>query len=735
MAQLVNLKDGGQMTIEQAQGRVDREQALSKIYDNFCKQRDRWVAYRSASGIEEKWRKWERMYDGSHEEDHEVNVFVKTLMSGPTARGKDANRSRVVINIVRPKVDQAIGRYAEILLPTDDQNWGIKPPTVPDLAGVAADIDPNVIDMATGMPMHEVAGDIIKEAADRAKKMQDEIKDALDECDYNGECRKALMQGTRLGSGVMKGPFPTIRRSKKWTGGKMEINEKTAPTSAYRSCWHIWPDPGCGNNIHRGSGIYEARKVNRKELRQLIGVPGFFDDAIAKVLRQTPTKVQVMPDRKITRVDCDDEMYELWEYHGEIEPDDMETLTSGGEIENVLNVDYGMIVIVNDIIIGALESYNPDGSLPYDIWCHREQEDSPFGIGMPEELEHQQRVVKSAWRQVMDNAAAAAGYHIIFRKGAVVPQGQADREDYVISSRMVWEANDEIQDVSKAFAVMTVDMRVQELLTIVEAAMKFADQETNMPQLMGGERGTAPETVGGMQMLQANAQGPLRFRIKRWDDTITNGQIGRHFDYQMEYSEKEEIKGDFEVEARGATYLLERDIQAQATVGLPMLTANPRYARFIDEKREIEEILKSMRISSAILRTEEELAEVQKAEAESPQQDPRIVASETQLEIKGMDLQDKAQQRDFEATRNQQELALRAQTLEYNREREAAEFELGMTEASLNRDGTLLKLEAADSLSRDQTAAKMRMEALKIDNENARFNAEAALRTSTGQGI
>ena len=718
-----------------AQKKADRESRLSAIYEAFCKRRDEWIMFRRNSGIEDKWRKWEELYNGNHEEEAEINSFVNNLRNGPSTRRLAANRSRVVVNIVRPKVDQAVGRYAEILLPTDGKNWGIKVPAKPELAEIAKDKSPDVIDMRTGRPMYEVAELIMKDAEAKAKRMEETMEGVLGECDYNGECRKVLQSGTKLGTGIMKGPFPQTSRSKVWTAGPdgqavMQFNEKTVPVSKMRLCWDIYPDPACGNDIQRGSGIYEQRMVNAKELRNLIGVPGFFEDKIREVLKQDPKKVIIDNQRKVSRATTPDGMYQMWEYHGEINDEHMRDLTA--EWDDPLDNEFGMLVIVNDIIIGALESYNPDGRLPYDFWCHRDKDDSPWGDGMPEDLEHQQRVVKSAWRQVMDNAAAAAGYHLIFKKGMVTPYGQTEGQ-YTIESRMLWEANEEIEDVNKAMAVITIDMRVQELLAVVDAAMKFADQESNMPQLMGGERGTAPETVGGMQILQANAQGPLRFRIKRFDDTITNGQITGHYDWQMEYSEDMSIKGAFEIEARGSTHLLERDIQAQATMNLSGVTSNPRYIPHLDERLELEEILKAMRVNTRIMKPLEKVQEEQ-AQAQPPQ-DPKIVAATIAAQSKAAEIAERSAQREANAARDQAQLAIQAQQLDYNRDREQGEFIIAQTQAEIERNALLLKTDADLTLSREASAAKERLQAMKIDNDNALFNAEVAVKVAQGSGI
>lgn len=724
------------------ESQVERKEQLKQVYDVFVKRRDKWVAYRASSGVETSWRKWEKLYTGTYEDDTTGNSMMDVARNGPSMRTPGtANRSKLSINIVRPKVDQSVARHAEILLPTDDKNWGIYHTPSPELAEIANDTESQDIDANTGQPMAATAQSIIDRASKAAELMSVEIDDVLAACNYNGACREALTQGVKLGTGIIKGPFPVIRRSKSWSPGPdgvatMNHTQKIDPASKHVSVWNIYPDPSCGNDIHRGSGLFEKRPINRKELRALIGVPGYDEAAIREVLGQEPSRISAASNGKLSRNQSSDDMYELWEYHGEIEEDDMYTLTA--EQDKPLEVGYGMLAIVNDVIIGAMESYNPEACIPYDAWVYREDDESPFGIGLPDELEHQQRAVTGAWRQLMDNASAAAGYHVILKKGAVSPVG-GRQGSYELSSRMVWEANEEVEDIRTVFNVVTIDMRAQELLSIVSAAMQFADQETSMPQLLGGEKGNSPppETLGGMQILQGNAQGPLRFRIKRWDDKVTKGQIPRHYDWQMEYSKKADIKGDFEVEARGATYLLDRDITAQATLQMDAISNNPRYIPHLDTRKELEERLRAMHIDPGMVTKpiEQVDAEAKEAAKQPPPQDPRIAAAEMNLQAKQMDLQDADKQRQFEAARNQQEMAHASEQLQYNRLREESEREIALTDNAIERETTLLKLDTSTALSRETLASRERLEAIKIDNETAKFNAEMDVKVRQGSGI
>ena len=59
--------------------------------------------------------------------------------------GPDTNRSTVFLQITRQRTNAGEARLADMLFPTDDKNWGIKPTPVPFLKELVKDgTDPHV---------------------------------------------------------------------------------------------------------------------------------------------------------------------------------------------------------------------------------------------------------------------------------------------------------------------------------------------------------------------------------------------------------------------------------------------------------------------------------------------------------------------------------------------------------------------------------------------------------------
>lgn len=728
------------LTPEQAQDVV--QQRLHAVYGDLTAKRDEWVRHRADSGKEQMWRKAQSMYEGK--DPNEARSSMESyLRDGPSKRKKATkNRSQVVVNIVAPKVDALSARVCEILLPVDDRNWGMKPTPDPELSEHAKSRVSMGTD-STGQPV--TVGDGAKASQVLAKKaaeaMERKVDDVLTECGFNGHERRMIEDAVKLGTGVIRGPYPVNRTRKVYQQGPDGYSRQPVtnirPASVMVSCWDVFPDPACGNDHQRGCGIFERRPMTRKELRGLVGIPGYDESAIRAILSESPKKVRVAEGRVTREVDAKVDSYEMWVYTGDIEPEQFGLLSVRTNLNDdngdPLMVERGTLVMVNDRVIGALESWSDD--LPYDFFVWNQDDDSPFGIGLPERLETQQRVVNAAWRQVMDNASLTAGPQIVILKHLLTP---ADG-NWEIESRKVWVGREDLDDVKKAFAIFDFPSRTPELMEIANAAIQMADQESSAPTMMQGDQGGAPDTVGGMTLLMNSANSPLRHRVKLFDDQVTRPHLRRYYDYMMDNDEDEEVKGDFEVDARGSSTLIERDIQNQAMLNVAQLSLNPVFGPLIQQKAAsaLRAILKTFKIDpDDFVPSDDEMEQQAQAAAQQPPpEDPQLVRSKTQLEIKQLEMQDRDEDRAFEAASNERELEYKHASLQYNSNREQSEHEIAMTQEANKRDLALLKMASDKELSISELETKTGLEHLKIDNDRQLFNAEATIKARMGSGI
>lgn len=605
------LGDDGQM--EQAMA------ILESLGQAIVERRKEAVDARAASGIEKEWQEDEEAYSGI--DDGNRHEFANTTMKPGSAITPTRERkygSTVVPNITAPYVDAAAARIGDMLLPTDDRNFSLKATPIPELSEVVKNLQARGA-MVDVNQVEEQMESIKAEATEKARRSQERVDDWLVECDYHGHLRALIDDCAKLGSGVIKGPYPKLQKNTVWNqvAGQMEmsIQQKTIPASKRISCWDLFPDKDCGANLHNGDYVFERDRLSETKLRDLRGQQGYINRNIDLVLEQGPSK-EYAPGQteKLNKTTDSKDLFEIWYYYGIVKKEEIEA--AGCQCSDDQPTVNAILTLVNDVVIRA--SMNPleGGDFPYDVIPWKARQNMPWGMGVSREIRTPQRMVTAATRNLMDNAGLAAGPQIIYRKNGMKPRDGK----WEIVPLKYWEADDDTVDVDRAFRSVTFPMLINELQALIQIGMKFAEDVTGLPMLLQGQQGTAPDTVGGMTMLNNNASAVLRRIARLFDSRITEPHIRRYYEYLMAHGEDPDEKGDCEVDARGSSALVERDIQNQELIQVLQLSTNPAFGW--NPKKAGSEYLKSRRFDPAQFEySEEELEEL--SQQEQPQ-DPAI---------------------------------------------------------------------------------------------------------------
>ena len=445
-------------------------------------------------------------------------------------------------------------------------------------------------------------------------------------------------------------------------------------------------------------------------------------DQLRKVLEEGPKRSSAMEElRDEDSRDSGNDSFEKWEYWGEVDHEDLEACgVEVGEKDPLRSIS-ACVVVINSTVVKAYLNPLEGGDLPYDFYVWEKVAGSVWGYGIPYLMRSQQKVLNAAWRQMMDNSGVTSGPQIVMKPGVIQP---ADKQ-WQLGARKIWYATDDMDDVRKAFATFEFNSHQPELQNIIKMATELADAETGVPQLMQGEKGAAPDTVGGMQMLMNSANVVLRRLVKQFDDMITRPHIRRYYDYNMMYNENEEIKGDFSVDARGSSALLIRDIQNQAFLNLLQAAANPVFGVYLDNKKLFEKALQAQHVDPAeVFKSDEEIEQLLEQQQQAAQEgpaDPRIMAAQIRAQTDMQRVQ----------AQNQGDLAelqtrLQIATMNQNMRRE----ELQMT-----REIEMLKMANEQNLSLEQIKAKLADTAIRERGKKELFGAEQRLKLAVGSGI
>uniref|UniRef100_A0A6M3K659 Putative portal protein n=1 Tax=viral metagenome TaxID=1070528 RepID=A0A6M3K659_9ZZZZ len=681
---------------EETTSEDDQRKRLEALAESLLKKRDEAVLFRAASGVERRWKEDQEVYDrfddnsgGGDMVDYATGDAYTKGSSGPV-------RSRVIVNIIRGKCETAEGRFADILLPVDDRNWGFRPTPVPDLIKGLTDDRP-VTNTQTGETMVDDSGNPVRAsdiavvqmetAKTKMRAMESEVDDQLTECGFNGECRKVIKDAVKLGTGVLKGPNVVKQVRKSWIPQKdqggtevhiLETVEEQQPASKRVDIWNCFPDPNCGEDISKASYIFEYDEILPRGLRSLLGVEGYFEDQIMAVLSEEPQRVSVSnPGDKGVKINKTSigkgNAYDKWEYYGDVDRDDLEAL--GCDCEELRGQSLSAcVVFVNERPIKIQLNVLDTGDIPYDFFQWSQVTGSPWGIGVPREGVWQQRIIIAAWRAMMDNARDSAGANIIFGEGVEPVDGK-----WELTGKKAWMANGEVDDVSKMFAQFQIQNNQKDLQAIIELAMRFLDLETNLPLLFQGEKEDIPDTLGATNIMVDSSNVALRTRVKIWDDQITRPHITRYYHWNMQYNENPEVKGDFNVDARGTSVLLARDQQSKILANTLQIKGDPRVDNEVDWGKVVRELFTALRLNNVLKSDEDKKKDAEKQKEQPQKADPstQVAKIRTQGELQKAQL---VQQSDMA------ELEFKAQEAErqrqHDKEMKSLDYQIKMMEFS-----------------------------------------------------
>ena len=413
-----------ELTEEQIKEEQEKiEEKLQVFGSTLGKQRDEWVRSRYSIGVDKRWLEDEDQYNGKDPGARMASQMMTSVQEGYPVTSKDAkpHRSTVFIGMTRQKTNAAEARVADILLPTDDRNWGIDPTPDPKLMDMATsetmamdEMGQQMVDPQTQQPVKhsDVAKTVMEEAKKKARAMQTIITDQLVECDYLAELRKVIHDSAVLGTGIVKGPIVTNKMRKAWqpyTDGYGETvhqfwyMEELNPSSFRVDPRNVWADPASGENIHDGKGIFERQVMTPKQVRELKKQPGYMKEQLRRVLEEGPKRSATMEEmRDETDRDYANQVFECWEYWGEIDSEDLKN--SGVEFDDeddVLESYSACVVMINNTVVKVYLNPLDSGELPYDFYIWEKVSGSCWGYGIPYLMRSQQKVLNASWRMLM----------------------------------------------------------------------------------------------------------------------------------------------------------------------------------------------------------------------------------------------------------------------------------------------------------------------------------------------
>ena len=288
---------------------------------------------------------------------------------------------------------------------------------------------------------------------------------------------------------------------------------------------------------------------------------------------------------------------------------------------------------------------------------------------------------------------------------------------------MFWIKEDaDIRSISDAISAILIPSNQVEMTNIIQFALKFAEDATGLPMIMQGQQGKAPDTVGGMEIVNNNASTVLRRIARNYDDSITEPHIRRYYAWLMKYGDESE-KGDYQIDARGSTALVERSLQNQAIMQMGQMVMNPAFG--LSPSKWIVEAMKSQKLDPKRFEMSDE--EKQKLSQQPPPVAPQIEAAKIRAEaqVKTAEMANETAQKKVQLDTDRDRTYVQAET-----QRTEAEHEARMQELAVKRELAMLEYANTQKVTLDQIKADLAKESMRLNTQKELAGADHALKAA-----
>lgn len=593
---IIPVFSNSELQAQEEESLLQQESLMSAFTDNLTAHiKKAWQIAREAKRpIETSMIKSLRARNGIYEPDKLAAI-------------REMGGSEMYVLVTLTKCRAAEAWINDVLRPAGDKPWNLEPTPIPELPADLEEELQNQVTMEVQamqqelqqynlLQMPEVISAfkeyikgvkehlermVMHEAKEAACEMSEVILDQQVEGNFMNAFKQVLNDMITLKAGILKGPVIRRKKVKKWVKQQgtwvQDLKDELVPEFDRVSPFDFYPAPGAGH-VDDGD-LFERHFLKRSDLAALIGVPGYKEEVIRKVLDEH--------DRGYLRevLPLDTERYfiehgetatmrrtgkiEALEYWGSVQGKYLTEWGLDGDIDPEMEYEINAWVIGNDTIKAVI---NPDklGRKPYSMSSFEKIPGSVWGKGIPEMMADIQDVCNAVARAIVNNSQLASG-----------PMVEVNVDKCQTNTAMhpwkIFQSNNQTMSESPAIHFYQPQMYVGPLLQVYEFFSLASDETTGVPRWAYGNTnvGGAGSTSSGLSMLMTYAARGIKQVLANLDDDIIGPTLQRHYDYNMAYHTDNSIKGDVKIIAKGSSALVAREQQAMRIKEMLQVTSNP----------------------------------------------------------------------------------------------------------------------------------------------------------------
>ena len=545
---------------------------------------------------------WQAARDNKDEEITDRLLKCLRLRKGEYTSAEKANIDRIqgdsvlFDKLVSVKCRAAEAWLNDVLLPPDEKPWGISTTPNPDLAPdklqklivelqgeyermlyvqrqITNPNDPIAVKEAERLIERELEkfkDELMKDIREKGDKdtlaLERDIDDGLTESGWYKVLRDVIPDIVTFPTGFIRGPVVRMKKVLSW-GEDGAPAVETVPTREYDriSPFDIYPSPTA--KTLQDSYLIQKHRFERKDLNDLIGVDGYDEAAIRKVLTEhgegglrewlsedeERADLEDRPRDTLSAVDTID-CLEFW---GSTQGS---KLLEWGMDETEIpdpDIDYDInAFLIGNTVIGARLNPHPLGHRNYYSASFTKVTDSIWGEGVPEILEPKLKVINGCLQSIVRNMSMASGPMIGLDMSRLDPSNNPD-EIYPLK---VWQFDGDPGNAGQPINFFQPDPIIDVLLKLYDYFYKQSGEDPGIPNYMYGssDQGGAAKTASGLSMLMNAAGKVLKTVAANIDEGIIKPSIEGYWTHIM-LNEPEKATGDIKIVPRASTYLIHKE--------------------------------------------------------------------------------------------------------------------------------------------------------------------------------
>lgn len=638
-------------------------------------------AVKAKKPIEDRWIDDERQFMGKR------RVRGSKAYPGDSADYSNLNEEPIGSHATRSRTLMCWGRLSDMMLPAND---------FPMRVDAADEPDPNEFPQlqqaiqaamqkwqAEAQQAQQQQGepppqpnpkDILSDVSENAaNKMQQRVFQMLRDAKFQAHSRKALYDCSRIGTGLLKGPFPTLKQTRKFQGNDLAVQETPTAGISWVNPWMWYYD--MTPTLERSSATYEVQILSPRELADFKRYPRVLTSVVDELLKDPEPKLDGPFRESVSRRneftdmrEPIDGVYAVLETHKVLKPETLKDCL-GIEWEHPDLPVIHLWSCNGKCIKFKLSPLERDFRLDYYNFTIMPADDTIFGYGYPYLARSAQRFVNGAMQATLANAAASVAPMLLVAQGKVQP----NREQWRISGLNVFSVENQDNPIDNFMSAVQVPSNVEQNLALLKVGEEMMDQDTLFNQLLQGNITGEEMPASGLVTL-ANISSVFQRTIASYaDDNVFQPLCERLIWWAKLYDDNPEIQGDMQAKAIASTQLVSKDLALQHTQVLIQMAQNPMFSGFADPYemwKSFTNNIDGLPNRDAIIKDRDQaLADQAKIQQAQQQGDPNLaakIASEERIATAKMQMEERmaAAQQQSELLRAQVQLKVAEMTLQ-----------------------------------------------------------------------